>query len=492
MRQLYKNIVLLDGDEVTAEAKVLCRKKFEKTVYEYVKTRNQHMLLNYVNFPYIARAVLPYTDPPRPMIVLVGPPSCLKGLLVDVFCEIYPQYVSRGVSHTTRPRSEGEIDGEQYRFITYETFKDMMRKGLFFITSEYFGHLYGFAQSELTENSPKRSVIILHSDLNGALLLRARGLRPTLVLTIPKSEEMHRRYLRRKYICHSLQSGILEIGITFNKTYEGLMRMKNYTHRNVVIAVKDMLTEVFKNAWDDSSLGTIHNPDLSIYGGLTIQDLLDGTEDLIDQKSESKTSGPEESVSEWRYLKLLQTREQKIFCLKSKTEVQFNYLKTVGVDKIIKEYLLNDEDSIDKISDVQAAPNEGTNPKEDEPEVTEVPHLQRLFDEVIANRKTYLELHWANPGLFSQVLFTDQLDHGLDVLTEVLKSCVRTYHLRSPACKMKHPPKNHPIVHKRLEHLHSLMSTEGILENEKKNCHQPQLGFQNVEGKSYLNDIKKS
>lgn len=56
-------------------------------------------------------------------------------------------YVSRGVNHTTRPRSEGEIDGEQYHFVTYDTFKDMMRRGMFYTTSEYFGHLYGLGMS---------------------------------------------------------------------------------------------------------------------------------------------------------------------------------------------------------------------------------------------------------------------------------------------------------------------------------------------------------
>lgn len=54
------------------------------------------------------------------------------------------RYVTRGVNHTTRPRSEGEIDGEQYHFVTYDTFKEMLRRGMFITTSENFGHLYGF------------------------------------------------------------------------------------------------------------------------------------------------------------------------------------------------------------------------------------------------------------------------------------------------------------------------------------------------------------
>ncbi|KAL3273826.1 hypothetical protein HHI36_015254 [Cryptolaemus montrouzieri] len=466
-----KNVFVLDGEEVTAETKVLSRKKFGATIFQYIKPGPQHMLLQNINFPNISKSVIPYNFPPRPMIVLVGPPSCMKGFLVDLCCEMYPQYVSRGVNHTTRPRSEGEIDGEQYHFVSYDVFKDMMRKGLFYTTSEYFGHLYGFALSEVCKDQPKKYVLMIHSDLNGALLLRARGLRPTLVLTIPKSEEVHRKYLRRKYYCHSLTKGILEVGISETKAYEGLRRIKKYNHRKVVSAMKKLLVDIFKDTNQENATKTIENIDLPIAGGLSIRKLLG--ELGISRNDETKQN--KDDLKDILFMANDQM-EHKIFYLQGLDVKQREALKKLGIDKIIESFLLKEENK------------EDTDPDNEESAgiiMQEVTNLEKLFDDILASRKTYLEMHWANPGLFTQVLFTDDMEQGLDTLTQVLKNCVRTHHLRSPICQMEHHPKNHPLVQKRLQVFRNMMSPEGIVANEKRNCPPDHLGFQNVEGKSY-------
>ncbi|XP_044760446.1 leucine-rich repeat and guanylate kinase domain-containing protein-like isoform X2 [Coccinella septempunctata] len=400
-----KSLFILDDEEINAEVKVLSRKKFEMSIYEFVKPGTQHILLNSFNFPNISKSVIPYSDPPRPMIVLVGPPSCLKGLLVDLCCEIFPQYVSRGVNHTTRPRSEGEIDGEQYHFVTYETFKDMMRRGLFYTTSEYFGHLYGFAQSEMSKVTSKKSVLILHTDLNGALLLRARGLRPTLVLTIPKSEEMHRKYLLRKYYCHSLQTGILEVGVSRTKAYEGLIRMKKYTHRHVVRGVKKMLGDLFRDVKSESFDGKIDNPDITITGGMTLRKLIDGTcEDLSDILSPTNEEADStRREAEYWFMMMGHETDEKIFCFKDLSDKQKEAMKNLGINQIVQDYLLHNgkfADEDEYMNDVAS----GDFLKGDSSVVLkEISNLHKLFNDVMASRKAYLEMHWANPGLFAQV-----------------------------------------------------------------------------------------
>lgn len=62
------------------------------------------------------------------------------------------------------------------------------------------------------------------------------------------------------------QTGILEVGVSRTKAYEGLMRMKKYTHRHIVRGVKKMLGDLFKDVRAEVFEGKIYNPDLTITG----------------------------------------------------------------------------------------------------------------------------------------------------------------------------------------------------------------------------------
>lgn len=55
------------------------------------------------------------------------------------------------------------------------------------------------AEEELEKVDGKKKVLVFHTDLSGALLLRMKGLNPRLVLAMPKDEKLHKIWLRKKY-----------------------------------------------------------------------------------------------------------------------------------------------------------------------------------------------------------------------------------------------------------------------------------------------------
>lgn len=72
------------------------------------------------------------------------------------------------ISVTTRPRAEGEIEGQDYRFISKEQFQEQIEKGLLLEHAEVFGHLYGTPKDEVNQALQADKVVILEIDVQGA------------------------------------------------------------------------------------------------------------------------------------------------------------------------------------------------------------------------------------------------------------------------------------------------------------------------------------
>ena len=76
-------------------------------------------------------------------VVIVSGPS---GVGKSTICkEILSKldYVHLSVSVTTRPKSNAEIDGQDYWFVSEEEFQERIEKDLLLEYAEVFGHLYG-------------------------------------------------------------------------------------------------------------------------------------------------------------------------------------------------------------------------------------------------------------------------------------------------------------------------------------------------------------
>jgi len=72
------------------------------------------------------------------------------------------------VSVTTRPKSEAEVSGQDYWFISKEQFQERINKGLLLEHAEVFGNFYGTPKDKVDEALQAGKTIILEIDVQGA------------------------------------------------------------------------------------------------------------------------------------------------------------------------------------------------------------------------------------------------------------------------------------------------------------------------------------
>ena len=97
-----------------------------------------------------------------------------------------------GVSHTTRPPREGEVDGQDYHFVTEEEFLSIIDQGDMVEYQQFIGWYYGMAAWEWN----KAEVIILNAEALEQLSPEVRNECTVIYLDIPL-EVREQRMLER-------------------------------------------------------------------------------------------------------------------------------------------------------------------------------------------------------------------------------------------------------------------------------------------------------
>ena len=73
----------------------------------------------------------------------------------------------RSTSVTTRPKSDKEVDGRDYWFVSSEEFQRRVEKGLLLEHAEVFGNLYGTPKDKVEEALAAGKTVILAIDVQG-------------------------------------------------------------------------------------------------------------------------------------------------------------------------------------------------------------------------------------------------------------------------------------------------------------------------------------
>ncbi len=102
------------------------------------------------------------------------------------------------VSHTTRPRRDGEADGREYHFITAAEFEKMARRGDFLEHNEVHGNFYGTAKSEVLPRLAAGEDVILDIDVQGARDVVEAVPESISIFIVPGSPEELERRLRKR------------------------------------------------------------------------------------------------------------------------------------------------------------------------------------------------------------------------------------------------------------------------------------------------------
>ncbi len=102
------------------------------------------------------------------LFVVTGPSGVGKGTILDKFFKTNGNSVCYSVSMTTRPPRPGEIDGNNYIFVTEEEFKLSVQNDEFLEWAEYSGNLYGTSKKFVLEKLNEGKNVILEIETAGA------------------------------------------------------------------------------------------------------------------------------------------------------------------------------------------------------------------------------------------------------------------------------------------------------------------------------------
>ena len=100
------------------------------------------------------------------------------------------------VSYTTRPSRPGEVDGQDYCFVSEEEFTGLIREGLLIEHVKQFGYYYGTSRKWIDEVLQGSQDIIFDVEIHGAKALKEYFPKGNFVFILPPTPKVLESRLR--------------------------------------------------------------------------------------------------------------------------------------------------------------------------------------------------------------------------------------------------------------------------------------------------------
>ena len=127
------------------------------------------------------------------LIVVSGPSGAGKSITCKRVLEKRPE-IELSVSCTTRAPREGEVDGENYFFLSEEEFVSRIENQQFLEHAEYLGKRYGTPKDYVLDMIDRGKDVILEIEVQGALMVDECCPEAVLVFVLPPSlQELEER-----------------------------------------------------------------------------------------------------------------------------------------------------------------------------------------------------------------------------------------------------------------------------------------------------------
>jgi len=123
------------------------------------------------------------------IFIISAPSGCGKTSLVKALLECMSDLCA-SISHTTRAPRPGEIDGENYHFVSKEKFNDMCSEGAFVEHAEVFGNYYGSAKKSISKELEQNKDVILEIDWQGAQQVKQNVAALSIFILPPTKEAL--------------------------------------------------------------------------------------------------------------------------------------------------------------------------------------------------------------------------------------------------------------------------------------------------------------
>lgn len=174
------------------------------------------------------------------LFVLSGPSGVGKNTVLD---ELFKNFdgVSYSVSATTRERRKGEIEGEDYFFISEEKFKEIEAGDGFIENALVHGHHYGTPKKFVDQKLEAGEDIILEIDTQGAKQVREKYPEAVYIFLLPPSlEELENRLDKRGSETDKSKN------IRLKNARQELKEVHNYDYEVINDSLADAVREIKK------------------------------------------------------------------------------------------------------------------------------------------------------------------------------------------------------------------------------------------------------
>jgi guanylate kinase len=126
-------------------------------------------------------------NPPL-LVVLSGPSGVGKTSICERLVESLDDAVY-SISATTRPMREGEVDGDEYLFMTRKEFESQITRGNLLEWAEVHGHYYGTPRTFVEDRLGEGRVVVLNIDVQGGVNVMSSYPDGAFVFVLPPSLE---------------------------------------------------------------------------------------------------------------------------------------------------------------------------------------------------------------------------------------------------------------------------------------------------------------
>ncbi len=131
------------------------------------------------------------------LIVISGPSGTGKGTICRELLNLRPNIIF-SVSATTRLARQGEMEGQNYFFVSKDEFKNMIKDNQLLEYAQVYGNYYGTPKNYVLENLSKGKDVLLEIDIEGALQVKEKFSDGVFIFILPPSlQELKRRIVGR-------------------------------------------------------------------------------------------------------------------------------------------------------------------------------------------------------------------------------------------------------------------------------------------------------
>ncbi len=130
------------------------------------------------------------------VVVISGPSGVGKTTITRALIDHFDAIFS--VSATTRPKTEADVEGEDYFFLNVAEFEGHIEAGEFLEYAKVFDHYYGTPRGIVVAKRDAGHLVILEIDVQGALQIRDTLPDAYMIFVLPPNEEVLLERLRHR------------------------------------------------------------------------------------------------------------------------------------------------------------------------------------------------------------------------------------------------------------------------------------------------------